>query len=96
MCVDYAFPYAVAITLRLDGKSKAETIAHVVDLQETRFSNFDAMDLGATLGIVNDTYALNLVAWAEQFGDDTNKQKTMWTVKAFSDCLRDTNYLEDK
>jgi hypothetical protein len=96
MCVDFVFPYAVAITLRLNGKSNDEATDHIVQLQKARFSDFDDMDLGATWRIVDDTYALDLVAWAEKYGEDTNRQKTMWTIKAFSDCLRDTNYLEPK
>jgi hypothetical protein len=96
MCVDFVFPYAVAITLRLDGKSNDEATDHIVQLQKTRFSDFDDMDLGATWRIVDDTYGVDLVAWAEQYGEDTNRQKAMWTIKAFSDCLRDTNYLEPK
>lgn len=96
MCVDFVFPYAVAITLRLDGKSNEEATDHIVQLQKTRFSDFDDMDLGATWRIVDDTFGVDLVAWAEQYGEDTNRQKAMWTIKAFSDCLRDTNYLEPK
>lgn len=94
MCVDHAFPHAVAITLRMNGQSNDAASDQIVQLQKDRFSDFDAMDLGATWRIVDDTYALDLGAWAEQYGDDTNKQKIMWTVKAFSNCLREMNYLK--
>lgn len=96
LCVDYSFPFAVAITMRLNGKAKSEVTAHVVEVQKRRFSDFDAMDLGATFRIVDDTFALDLEAWAAQYGEDENRQKTMWTVKAFSDCLTESGYLEPR
>ena len=96
MCVDHSFPFAVAITMRLNEKTNAEVTDHIVELQKNRFSDFDAMDLGATWRIVDDTFALDLEDWAKQYGEDENRQKTMWTVKAFSDCLKETGYLEPR
>lgn len=96
MCVDYSFPFAVAITMRLKGKTNSEVTDHIVNVQKSRFSDFDAMDLGAALRIVDDTFALDLDSWAAQYGEDENRQKTMWTVKALSDCLKETGYLEPR
>jgi hypothetical protein len=87
LCLFFAAPYAQALGYRLADIEKNEALRRVIVQTEAYYTNFDAMDLGATLRAVDDTFALDIEALLNGFSGSEDLLKEWWVVKNVTFCL---------
>ena len=87
LCLIYAAPYAQALSYRLSDIEKSEAFRRVVVQTEAYYTNFDAIDLGATIRAVDDTFALGIETLLSGFNGSEDLLKEWWVIKNFTICL---------
>lgn len=87
LCLFFAAPYAQAISYRLSNIEKSEASRRVISQTEAYYTNFDAMDLGATFRAIDDTFALDIEIILDDFNGSEDLLKEWWVLKNFTSCL---------